>query len=88
MQSRSNGVLTELPEPNYIARGFGTAAVLMLLVLALFATARVIGGRGPGVVSPRQRRAAIARAKRDLMRIEPPVTSAARKTARPQEEQQ
>lgn len=76
------------PEPNYIARGFGTAAVLMLLVLALFATARVIGGRGPGVVSPRQRRAALARSKRDLMRIEPPVTSAMRKSARPQEDQQ
>ena len=44
-----------------IARGFGTAAVLMLLVLALFAIARVIGGRGPGDQSPRQQRAALAR---------------------------
>lgn len=31
------------PEPNMIARGFGTAAVLMLLVLILFALARVLG---------------------------------------------
>lgn len=31
------------PEPTMIARGFGTAAVLMLLVLVLFAMARVLG---------------------------------------------
>ncbi|MEY4397924.1 MAG: phosphate transporter permease PstA [Actinomycetota bacterium] len=31
------------PEPTMIARGFGTAAVLMLLVLVLFALARVLG---------------------------------------------
>ena len=58
------------PEPAYIARGFGTAAVLMLLVLALFATARVLGGRGPGDLSPRQRRAALARSRHDLARYE------------------
>jgi phosphate transport system permease protein len=33
------------PEPTMIARGFGTAAVLMLLVLALFVIARVIGAQ-------------------------------------------
>jgi ABC-type Fe3+ transport system permease subunit len=32
------------PEPSMIARGFGTAAVLMLLVVLLFVMARVIGG--------------------------------------------
>ena len=32
------------PEPTMIARGFGTAAVLMLLVVTLFVIARVIGG--------------------------------------------
>lgn len=32
------------PEPAMIARGFGTAAVLMLLVLVLFVIARLIGG--------------------------------------------
>lgn len=32
------------PEPTMIARGFGTAAVLMLLVVMLFVIARVIGG--------------------------------------------
>lgn len=33
------------PEPTMIARGFGAAAVLMLLVLLLFAGARWLGGR-------------------------------------------
>ena len=33
------------PEPTMIARGFGTAAVLMLIVLALFVIARIIGGQ-------------------------------------------
>ena len=45
------------PEPTMIARGFGTAAVLMALVLILFAIARLIGGRGPGQLNNRQRRA-------------------------------
>ncbi|MFE7846302.1 phosphate ABC transporter permease PstA [Microbacterium sp. NPDC057407] len=78
------------PEPNYIARGFGTAAVLMLLVLTLFATARVLGGRGPGVLSPRQQRTALARSRRDLARIEPTVaeTTPTRTPERPQEEPQ
>lgn len=58
------------PEPNFIARGFGTAAVLMLLVLTLFAIARVLGGRGAGELSPRRRRAALARSRRDLARFD------------------
>lgn len=33
------------PQPAMIARGFGTATVLLVLVLGLFAAARVIGGR-------------------------------------------
>lgn len=52
------------PENNMIARGFGTAAVLMVLVLVLFALARAIGGRGPGQLSTRQQRAR-ARQSRD-----------------------
>lgn len=43
------------PEPTMIARGFGTAAVLMLLVLLLFVIARVIGGE---TVEKRERRRA------------------------------
>lgn len=57
------------PEPSYVARGFGTAAVLLLLVLLLFAIARIIGGRGPGDQSPRQRRAALARSAQDAERF-------------------
>jgi phosphate transport system permease protein len=52
------------PEENFIARGFGTAAVLMVLVVILFLVARAIGGRGPGQLSPRQQHAR-ARASRD-----------------------
>jgi phosphate transport system permease protein len=57
------------PEPNMIARGFGTAAVLILLVLGLFIIARMIGGKGPGQLSDRQRRAAKVDSIRDLQRI-------------------
>ncbi len=57
------------PEPTMVARGFGTAAVLMLLVLLLFVVARVVGGRTPLTVDAQrrrreQRRAALAAAWR------------------------
>lgn len=58
------------PEPNMIARGFGAAATLILLVLLLFIVARIIGGRGPGQLSARQRRARVAQSRVDLERIE------------------
>lgn len=74
------------PEPNFIARGFGTAAVLMLLVLTLFAIARVLGGRGAGELSPRRRRAALARSRRDLARFEGRDASRPPASARPLEE--
>ena len=45
------------PEPTMIARGFGTAAVLLVLVLTLFMVARALGGRGAGRPLHRQRRA-------------------------------
>jgi phosphate transport system permease protein len=38
-------MLVKSPEPTMIARGFGTAAVLMLLVVILFVIARYIGGQ-------------------------------------------
>lgn len=57
------------PENNMIARGFGTAAVLMVLVLLLFALARAIGGRGPGVLSARQRRARVRQSRDDGYRF-------------------
>lgn len=57
------------PEPNMVARGFGTAAVLIVVVLALFTIARVLGGRGPGVQTNRQRRATLDASRRDLARM-------------------
>lgn len=66
------------PQPNLVARGFASAAVLMILVLALFTLARVLGGRGAGRLSKRQIRRAVARSKRDLARIEPNSTGATR----------
>jgi phosphate transport system permease protein len=57
------------PEPTMIARGFGTAAVLMVVVLLLFALARAIGGRGPGQLSTRQARARVRQSRDDLYRF-------------------
>ena len=57
------------PEPNYITRGFGAAAVLLVLVLVLFSIMRAVGGRGPGQLSGRQRRRRLAESRRDLSRI-------------------
>ncbi|MEK7662834.1 MAG: phosphate ABC transporter permease PstA, partial [Actinomycetota bacterium] len=48
------------PEPNMVARGFGTAAVLLLVVLTLFTAARIFGGRGPGQLSVRGYRRVLA----------------------------
>ena len=61
------------PQPALIARGFATAAVLMVLVLVLFAVARLIGGRPAGQLSSRQRKRADSRSLRDLKRIEPDI---------------
>jgi phosphate transport system permease protein len=58
------------PEPAMIARGFGTAATLLLVVLILFIIARIIGGRGAGNLSPLQARRAKSRSRKDLARIE------------------
>ncbi|MHC5797383.1 phosphate ABC transporter permease PstA [Lacisediminihabitans sp. FW035] len=57
------------PEPNMVARGFGTAAVLLLLVLALFTVARIFGGRGPGQLTNAQRRRVAAASAEDLARM-------------------
>ncbi|GAA4372698.1 phosphate ABC transporter permease PstA [Agromyces bauzanensis] len=76
------------PEPNIIARGFGAAAVLLLLVLALFAIARVIGGRGPGDLSPRQQRAARAASERDVERMDAAAARRLAASAEPLEEPQ
>ncbi|MCM2421248.1 phosphate ABC transporter permease PstA [Streptomyces sp. RKAG293] len=57
------------PEPTMIARGFGTAAVLMALVLLLFVAARVIGGRGPGRLTRRQEHRRVLASRRDAARF-------------------
>ena len=57
------------PEPNFIARGFGTAAVLLLLVVLLFSLARLIGGKGAGQLSDSQRARALQRSRLDEYRM-------------------
>jgi phosphate transport system permease protein len=46
----------EATTPGFIARGFGAGFVLVLVVLALFALARRLGGSAPGELTRRQRR--------------------------------
>ncbi len=62
-------ILTRSPEPTQIARGFGAAAVLMLMVLVLFVIARLIGGRAPGDLNKRQRRRAVRASQADAVRM-------------------
>ncbi len=54
---------------NFVSRGFGTAAFLLLVVLVLFITARILGGRGAGNLSPRQARRAARASERDVVRF-------------------
>ncbi|MFB8772533.1 phosphate ABC transporter permease PstA [Streptomyces broussonetiae] len=61
--------LIKSPEPTYIARGFGTAAVLLVLVLVLFVVARVVGGRGPGRLTRRQTHRRVRASRRDARRM-------------------
>jgi phosphate transport system permease protein len=56
-------------EPGYKARGYAAAALLLLVVVGLFAIARVIGGRGAGQLSKRQARRAQRRSARDANRF-------------------
>ncbi len=62
--------LVKSPSETLIARGFGAAAALMILVLVLFSLARVLGGRPAGRLSKRQLKRSAARSVRDLVRIE------------------
>lgn len=57
------------PFPNDIDRGFGAAALLLVLVLILFALGRWLGGRGPGHVSRGQARRIARRSAADVMRF-------------------
>lgn len=71
------------PTPQMQARGFAAAAVLMLVVLLLFAIARVLGGRPAGHLSKRQQRRAERRSRRDLERIEAMSATRTRPTTAP-----
>jgi phosphate transport system permease protein len=64
------------PQQTMVSRAFGAGLALMLMVLALFAIARFIGGKSPGELTRRQRR----RMQRDTARAK----SASRVAARPQ----
>ncbi|MYV52845.1 phosphate ABC transporter permease PstA [Streptomyces sp. SID3212] len=57
------------PEPTMIARGFGTAAALMTLVLLLFILARVIGGRNSGRLSRGQEHRRVQASRKDAERF-------------------
>jgi phosphate transport system permease protein len=62
--------LVRSPQPSLVARGFGAAAVLMILVLVLFTLARIVGGRPAGRLSKRQARRTMVHSANDLQRIE------------------
>jgi phosphate transport system permease protein len=74
--------LVSNPEPNYIARGFGAAAVLLVLVVLLFVIMRVVGGRGAGQLTGGQLRRRLAASGRDLTRISSAVAARAAVAAR------
>jgi len=56
-------------QANYQARGLAAAALLLILVLALFTLARFIGGHGPEHVTARKRRRLEHASARDAARI-------------------
>lgn len=56
------------PSPLEISRGFGSASLLLVLVLVLFTLARWVGGRGPGQLSRGQQRRRAAASRRDADR--------------------
>ncbi len=66
------------PQPNEIARGFGAAATLVLLVIALFLVARTLGGRQPGDLSGFQARRRAAQSRRDARRFAGPIEQGAK----------
>ncbi|MBD0733963.1 phosphate ABC transporter permease PstA [Streptomyces sp. CBMA29] len=57
------------PQPTMIARGFGAASVLLVLVLVLFALARVLGGRDAGQLSRRGTHRRVVASRRDTRRF-------------------
>lgn len=72
--------LVKSPQQTFIVRGFGTAAVLLTLVLILFVIARIIGGRGPGNLTKRGMARRARQSRSDLARFELRVAHAAAPT--------
>jgi phosphate transport system permease protein len=62
--------LVKQPSDNQIARGFGAAVVLMVLVFVLFLVARIIGGKGAGQLSRSGLRRARANSRRAAARVD------------------
>jgi phosphate transport system permease protein len=58
------------------ARGFACASFLLILILALFVLARIVGGHQPGQMSERRRRRVQRASARAEARFAPPVASA------------
>ena len=58
------------PESVEIARGFGAASLLLILVVVLFTLARWVGGRGPGQLSRGAQRRRAAASRRDAARYD------------------
>jgi phosphate transport system permease protein len=66
----------ESPERAMIARGFATAAFLLVVVLVLFGIARAIGGQESGKLTPKQAARLTTRSRRTLDRIHQTALSA------------
>jgi phosphate transport system permease protein len=62
-------VFSGSPQPTMIARGFGAAAALLMLVFVLFALARVFGGKPAGELSARGLRHRAAQSAQDAARF-------------------
>ncbi|MFC1410702.1 phosphate ABC transporter permease PstA [Streptacidiphilus sp. N1-12] len=68
--------LVRLPSERQIARGFGAAAVLLVVVATLFVIARVLGGRGSGQLTQRQQRRREAASAATARRFRTPPAAA------------
>jgi phosphate transport system permease protein len=65
------------PQAAMHSRAYATAAVLLILVLALFTLARVFGGRPAGQITPRQARRRARKSQNDVARFAARVQGAA-----------